>query len=467
MFKGSNGFHSAWPAQLRALVLTLMAGLLAAINGCEGWSISDNPPVNSKLVIRVVAIASPLTKLRTGEGLEHDLLEAFAHSLGAKLVWSFRQKPEQALEDLRSGRADISAGRWSQEKIENNHEFVLSGPIYEENQYQVVCPRGFRSQDDQSIFSHILPQRSASNNDSFIENQKLLVFLRKQDLTETLKNEIKKEYPLWQVVEIKDGKNTQKILLQNRNSFCVITDENMAGHLVAAKPWLKVAKTLSSSSSRTILFSPQNSNLSEQFSRWFQKQNRRGLMTKLNQRYSAYRSSLSNQNRNYLLKSQDKRLSVLGQKFRIYAEEFSLPWQLIAAVAFQESHWNETAESYTGVKGIMQLTQNTAKFLGVEDREDLEQSLWGGSKYLRYLINQQPRSIHFRDRLMLALVSYNVGPQGLREAQKKAIENGENPFSYWGIKSHLIDLPSPYRGSEAIEFTERVLGYYEVLLDRH
>lgn len=48
------------------------------------------------------------------------------------------------------------------------------------------------------------------------------------------------------------------------------------------------------------------------------------------------------------------------------AEKYDLDWKLLAAMGYQESHWNPRAVSPTGVRGIMMLTQQTAGQLGIK-----------------------------------------------------------------------------------------------------
>src|SRR5690606_32847973 len=71
--------------------------------------------------------------------------------------------------------------------------------------------------------------------------------------------------------------------------------------------------------------------------------------------------------------------------FREAGAKYGLPWTLLAAMAYQESHWDTTARSPTGVAGIMMLTEITAKALGVTDRTDPRQSIFGGARYYRRL----------------------------------------------------------------------------------
>ena len=48
----------------------------------------------------------------------------------------------------------------------------------------------------------------------------------------------------------------------------------------------------------------------------------------------------------------------------IQAEKiYNFDWELLAAIAYQESKWNQDAVSFTGVRGLMMLTQDTADFV--------------------------------------------------------------------------------------------------------
>jgi membrane-bound lytic murein transglycosylase F len=60
------------------------------------------------------------------------------------------------------------------------------------------------------------------------------------------------------------------------------------------------------------------------------------------------------------------------------AQTFDIEWELLAAVAFQESQWNPKARSATQVKGMMMLTLPTAASVGVTNRLDPIQSIYGG-----------------------------------------------------------------------------------------
>jgi soluble lytic murein transglycosylase-like protein len=78
--------------------------------------------------------------------------------------------------------------------------------------------------------------------------------------------------------------------------------------------------------------------------------------------------------------------------------------RLVAAVARRESAWNARAVSNAGACGIMQLMPATAQYLGVRNVFDPRENIFGGTRYLRTLLDT------FNGDLDLTLAAYNAGP---------------------------------------------------------
>ncbi len=181
---------------------------------------------------------------------------------------------------------------------------------------------------------------------------------------------------------------------------------------------------------------------------------------------------LSQRDIHAFLKLKATTLPLYANLFRKHSYKFGIPWQLTAAVSYQESHWNPQAQSYTGVRGLMQLTEQTAERVGVENRRDTEQSVWGGAKYLKMLLDRQPSNIPFRERLALALATYNIGPSHMVDAQRLAVSQNKNPYRWSDLQTVLPLLSQkkylsllkhgPARGSEPVLFVHRVLAYLDL-----
>ena len=98
------------------------------------------------------------------------------------------------------------------------------------------------------------------------------------------------------------------------------------------------------------------------------------------------------------------------------AREHGVDPRLLAAVASRESAYNPSALSRVGASGIMQLMPETAKFLGVAHPLDARESVFGGARYLRKLLDT------YRGDLDLTLAAYNAGPGAVQRY------NGVPPF---------------------------------------
>ena len=107
----------------------------------------------------------------------------------------------------------------------------------------------------------------------------------------------------------------------------------------------------------------------------------------------------------------EQRLPQFMDMFVYAAYEAGIDWRLLAAIGYQESHWDPNAVSPTGVRGLMMLTNAAADDLGVEDRLDPAQSIRGGALYLKKMLQYIPEQVPEPDRTWLALAAYNVGPR--------------------------------------------------------
>lgn len=168
--------------------------------------------------------------------------------------------------------------------------------------------------------------------------------------------------------------------------------------------------------------------------------------------------------------------NVLPSYKRLFEEagqKYNIDWRLLAAIAYQESYWNPRATSPTGVRGMMMLTERTARQMGVKDRLNTAQSIEGGAKYIREMIERIPENIKEPDRTWMALASYNVGFHHLMDAREITKRQRGNPDNWRDVKRRLplLARASVYtklkygyaRGNEPVRYVSRIRRYYDVL----
>ena len=81
----------------------------------------------------------------------------------------------------------------------------------------------------------------------------------------------------------------------------------------------------------------------------------------------------------------------------------------VHAVISTESSYKPDARSHAGAMGLMQMMPGTAKRFGVTDAYDVEQSVRGGSTYLKWLLNE------FGQSKELASAGYNAGEGNVKK----------------------------------------------------
>jgi membrane-bound lytic murein transglycosylase F len=176
-------------------------------------------------------------------------------------------------------------------------------------------------------------------------------------------------------------------------------------------------------------------------------------------------------------KHANSRLPAYERHFKRYGEQYNIPWTLLAAVAYQESKWDNSAVSHTGVRGLMQITEQTAEHIGIVDRRNPVESIRGGAFYLRYLYEKTPKHLLTSQRWVLALAGYNIGWGHVRDAYRLGAKLKLNA-NYWDNmqvllplleeKEYYSELIYGYaRGNETVDFVENVFTYFNFMNQRY
>ena len=183
-------------------------------------------------------------------------------------------------------------------------------------------------------------------------------------------------------------------------------------------------------------------------------------------------SRLSNFEKQKFDELKKSRFALYKDNFIEAAQTFDLEWELLAAVAFQESQWNPKARSATQVKGMMMLTLPTAASVGVTNRLDPIQSIYGGAQYLSDLRSITEHGTSSGDRIAFILAAYNLGTTNVNNAIKN-INKSSTQITWLDLEEHLINIEismyteSYSRGQQTVDFVERVRDYYYLLLSQN
>ncbi|HLF31908.1 MAG TPA: membrane-bound lytic murein transglycosylase MltF [Xanthomonadales bacterium] len=389
-------------------------------------------------------------------GLEYELVRQFSHYLDVALKVETAETFEHLAEKLANGRGDlIAANLMRTRRRELDFNF---GPNYLETQILAITRQGSAKP---SGFSDLVGLKLMVIADSGYED---------------VLQAAQREHPglEW---ELRSDVGIEDLLLAVADQAidATLTESNIFSINRPFYPNLTAAFTVEPAVPHAWAFphGPDDS-LAGQARVFMLQAGQNGRLAALVERFSQPEEHLDQEGMFHFLQRVREDLPALIGVFREAGDAYTIDWRLLAAVGYQESHWDPQATSSTGVRGIMMLTEQTADQLGVDDRLDAAQSIDGGARYIARLRDRLPGRIPEPDRTWMALAAYNLGMAHLRDVRILAQKQGLDA-DRWVDVSQCFGLLSQEkwykqtqhgyaRGLEAKAFVESVRRYFEILL---
>ena len=442
---------------IRARLLLLITSSLL-IAACEQPSVLERIKAKGELIVATrVAPTTYFIGPHGLTGLEYDLANLFAAELGVKPRFETPQPFEKILADVRTGRAHMGAAGLT---VTSNRTRALrfSRPYQRVTQQLVYRHGNDKPENFADLGGGIIEVVAGSSHE---ENLALLRRSRHPQLNWRATNEHSSQALLTRV---------------DRNAVAyTIADSNELALMRRYLAYLRPGFDISDPEDIAWAFSVQpDSSLVDAANAFFTRIEKDGTLRRLLDHYFGRTDHLSFVAKRDFWRHVDLRLSRYRTLFERAAREVGIDWRLLAAVGYQESHWDTRAVSPTGVRGIMMLTKTTARQLGLTDRSDPEESIFGGARYLRIVDAKIPPRIAAPDRLWLALAGYNVGFGHLEDARILTQRHGGNPDRWMDVKKSLPLLSKEKyfktvkrgfaRGRQAVIFVENIRSYYDMLV---
>ena len=440
---------------IRMLPLLMVLILLAAC-GREPDSLLEEVKKQGELV--VLTRNSPTTYYEGPEGptgLEYDLASLFAERLGVKLRMVVPRNFAETLNLVASRRFHFAAAGLT--VTEERRKLVRFGPSYQTITAQLIYRSGNGRPVDLNRLNGRLEVMAGS---SHVE----------------LLRELRKEHPNLSWHE-KDRVESEQLLSRvwERIIDYTVADSNELGINQRFYPELRVAMDLGEPQPLAWAFPIiEDTSLYDAAIAFFLEIRESGKLRQLLDRHYGHVEQLDYVGTRRYMRHIEERLPEYRPLFEAAGELTEQDWRLLAAMGYQESHWDPTARSPTGVRGIMMLTLNTMRQLGLDNRLDPEQSIMGGARYIRQIKDRLPERIQEPDRTWLALAAYNVGMGHLEDARVLTERNGGNPDKWVSVKRFLPLLSEKKwyeqtrygyaRGREPVQYVENIRSYYDILV---
>ncbi|MDA3946404.1 MAG: membrane-bound lytic murein transglycosylase MltF [Helicobacteraceae bacterium] len=421
--------------------------------------------IKAKKELEVVIVNGPTTYFVGPigkEGFEYILLSKYAKHLGVALKLDVVSTVNEALALTREGVGDITSGALSRTK--EREEIFLFGPSYFSVKEEVVChQKMIRDGSFPRSLEDLVGLKIVVGEDtSYAEH--LVAF--QQELPELVFEE-SAEFSSEQLLG----------LVSQGKIDCSVVDSNIFAVNNRYYPAIRKSFDISGLKELSWILREGEEALGEDMRRWLNEYKNSGEMARLIDHYYSYTDSFNYVNLTAFHKRLKTRLPKYKETFVKAAQKYDIPWTLLTAQSYQESHWDRLAKSPTGVRGMMMLTLPTAKEMGVKYRLNAAQSIYGGAKYFAKMLKDVAPDVKGVDRYKFAYAAYNVGMGHLIDARVLARKQGKNPNRWKDIKTVLPllsqrkyykDLKYGYaRGQEPVAYVEAIYEYHVILENKY
>lgn len=253
-----------------------------------------------------------------------------------------------------------------------------------------------------------------------------------------------------------------------------IADNNIASIMATYYPILDV-KVLVSFSQRIAWATRHDSqNLLNATNNWLKQIKRKIDFNVIYNKYFKNKKYFRRRIKSNFYSLNNQQISPYDGLIKKYSKVLNWDWRLVASQVYQESKFDPRVSSWAKASGLMQLMPNTAKELGVTNRSDPEQSIKGGTKYLKRIwknFEHIPDSIQ---RTKFAMASYNCGMGHVFDAQRLAeIEGLKKDVWDDHVETMVLKLSKPeyynhpivkygyVRGLEPYNYVKQIFERYQ------
>lgn len=435
----------------------LMMVLACLAVGCEEAPRPIAPIAQSGELV-VLTVNGPATYFEDAQGLasgfEYDLAMLFAKELGAKPAFVVIDNPAKIDHLLRVGQAHLAAAA-----LARHFDYpggLTWGPSYFTTQHQIVGrsaqakPKSLRDIADRSvgvIEESVAEYLLAAPSSLQLRIARLPPGISTADLLE----------------QVASGKLDYALVESTRYTLARRFFPQLDVAFNVGKP-VEYAWLISQVDKKRIV---------DAAGPFFERIRKDGTLKRLVDRHYGHAARITALDSGTLLERIGTQLPSLRPHFEEAERESGLDWRLVAAIGYQESHWDPLATSPTGVRGLMMLTEETAERLQVKNRLDARDSILGGARYFALLRENISSRIPEPDRTWLALAAYNLGIGHLEDARIVAQRSGLNADKWQDVRQVLPKLQEAEtfntlkhgyaRGGEAMQLVDNIRNYYDIL----
>lgn len=402
-------------------------------------------------------------------GYEFELLERFSKYLGVALEITVVNNVNELFEKLNNGEGDIVAHGLTI-TTDRKNEVSFTNHLYLTKQVLVQKkPENWRSMNWKSLKNALIHDPIDLLGDTISVRDLSSYRERIYNLSEELGGKIN--------VDILSGEMATDEIIEkvaNGEIKYTIADQNIASIMSTYYPDLDVTVPVSFSQRIAWATRHDSEKLLKATNDWLEQIKRKIDFNVLYNKYFKNKKYFRRKIRSNFYSLNKQQISPYDDLVKKYAKSINWDWRLIASQIYQESKFDTRVSSWAEASGLMQLMPSTAEELGVTNRSDPEQSIKGGTKYLKELWSNFEHVKDSVQRIKFTMASYNCGLYHVIDAQNLAHEKGFQK-DMWddNVENIVLNLNKPdyynhpvvkygyVRGLEPYNYVRQIFERYQ------
>lgn len=387
-------------------------------------------------------------------GYEYELLRRFADHLDLDLEIVITEDMDSMFHQLNSGEVDLIAHGLTITRDRKN-EVSFSDYLYTVKQVLVQRkPENWRYMTWNAIQSQMISDPIELIGDTVAVRQNSSYFERLNNLMAEIGGEI--------IIDTLPGHlSTDEIIkmVVDGEIKYTIADDNLAGINASYYPALDVEVPISFSQRVAWAVRPDCDSLIGAINDWISGMKKKTEYYVIYNKYFKNTRNFRRRVKSDLYSLTGERISPYDELFKKYARSINWDWRLLASLVYQESRFEPQVQSWADAKGLMQIMPATAEELGIDDPNDPEQSLRGGTKYLDQLSRNFTDIPDSLERLKLTMAAFNCGLGHVLDARRLAEKRGLDP-DIWeeNVAEMILSLSYPKNYRDPVVYYGYVSG---------
>lgn len=402
-------------------------------------------------------------------GFEYELLERFAESMDLELEIVIAKDLDNLIEELNQGNVDLVAHGLTITE-ERKKTVTFTQPLYLTKQVLVQKkPDNWRQMKWTQIENALVDDVIELIGDTISVRKNTSYFERLDNLSQEIGGEI-------YIDTVQGSYATEEIIkmVADGEVKYTVADKNIAKINASYYPILDVDVPISFSQRVAWVVRNDSPELLKAINDWLTEIKKGVDYYVIYNKYFKNKRGFKKRVKSEYLSLNQGKISKYDELIKKYAKKINWDWRLLASQIYQESRFQSKAKSWAGADGLMQVMPATAKELGITNRNDPEQSIRGGSAYLKQLYAQFEDIPDQTQRIKFTLAAYNCGFYHVLDALKWAKKMKLNPEKWDDhVENAILDLSIPknyndpiikygyVRGLEPFHYVEDIFKRYK------